>query len=157
MHAGSFVSRPADAFEPEAGIAAPAPAVPPRLESGITCGDAAGVPALGGPLSVARPPVPGRPAAAVLVRLLAMAALAVSFFAIAPAAAESVPRNGNIWDYKAHQPTRAEVRQRERRAGVAASPAQARRNAGEVQQLDQHLLREEAAPLPRDPASLPPP
>ena len=157
MRAGLFVPCPTDAFEPEASIAAPAPVVLPRLKSGITCGDAAGARTLGGPRSVARPPVPGRPAAAVLVRLLAVAALAVPFVAVAPAAAESVPRNGNVWDYKAHQPTRAGVRRRERRAGVAASPVQTRRNAGEVQQLDQHLLRDEAAPLPRDPVSLTPP
>ena len=145
MRAGLFVSCCADAFEPEAGIAASAPVVLPRLKSGSTCGDAAGASALGGPRSVARPRVPGRPAAAVLMRLLAVATLAVPCFAVAPAAAESVPRNGNIWDYKVHQPTRAAVRRHERR------------NAGEVQQLDQHLLREEAAPLPRDPVSLTPP
>lgn len=157
MRAGLFVPRCADPFEPEAGIAAPAPVVLPRLRSWITHGAAAGVAALGGPRSVAQSPVPGRPAAAVLVRLLAAAALAVPFFAVAPAAAQTVPRNGNIWDFKAHQPTRAGVRRRERRAGVAASPAQARRNAGEVHQLDQHLLREETAPLPRDPVSITPP
>ncbi len=156
MRAGLFVLRPADAFEPEAGIAAPAPVVLPRLKSESTCA-AAGVPALGGPRSVARPTGPGRPATAVLVRLLAVAALAVPCLAVAPAAAEPVSRNGNIWDYKAHQPTRAGVRRREQRAGVAASPAQARHNAGAVQQLDQHLLRQETTPLPHDPVSLTPP
>ena len=159
MRAGLFVSRHADAFEPGAGIAVAALVALPRLKSGTTCGAAAGTPALGSPRNVARPPVPGRPAASVLVRVLAAAAVAVAvpFFAVAPAVAESVPRNGNVWDYKAHQPTRAGVRRRERRAGAAASPAQARRNAGEVQQLDQQLLREETAPLPRDPVSLTPP
>ncbi len=155
MRAGLFVLRSADAFEPGAGIAAPAPVVLPRLKSGIT--SAAGAVVTSGPRRVARPPVPGRPAAAVVVRLLAAATLAMPLLAAAPAAAEPVPRNGNIWDYKAHQPTRAGVRRRERQAGVAASPAQARRNAGEMHQLDQHLLREETAPLPRDPVSLTPP
>ena len=157
MRAGLFASCCADAFEPGAGITAPAPVALPRLESWTTCGGDAGVAALGDPRSVVRPPVAGGSAVAVLVRLLVIAALTVPFFAVAPAVAESVPRNGNIWDYKAHQPTRAGVRRHERRAGVAASPAQARRNAGEVQQLDQQLLREEAAPLPRDPVSLTPP
>ena len=73
------------------------------------------------------------------------------------AVAAPVPRNGNTYDFKHHQPTYAGVVRREHRAGVEASPAQVKRNARTVQQLDRKLLREEAVPLPRDPVSLTPP
>ncbi len=73
------------------------------------------------------------------------------------AAAEPMPRNGNTYDFTHHQPTRAGVMRREHRAGVRAPPAQVKRNARTVQRLDRKLLREEAAPLPRDPVSLVPP
>ncbi len=120
MHAGS-VPCPTGAFGPDAGIATP------------------------GPFAL---PGPARPARATLARLLTVFALAVPFLAAAPGAAAPVRRNGNIYDFKAHQPTRA---------GMTAPPAQVRRNARTLRRLDQHLLNEEAAPLPRDPVSLTPP
>ena len=73
------------------------------------------------------------------------------------AAAAPVPRNGNTYDFRDNQPTHAGVVRRERRAGVEASPAQVKRNARAVQQLDRKLLREETVPLPRDPVILTPP
>lgn len=129
MHAGS-VPCLIGAFGPDAGFATPGPVAPPG---------------------------PGRPARATLARLLTASALAVPFLAAAPGAAAPVRRNGNIYDFKAHQPTRAGVARHERRAGVTAPPTQVRRNARAVRQLDQHLLNEEAAPFPRDPVSLTPP
>ncbi len=87
------------------------------------------------------------------MRLLAAALLLAS----ATAAAGQTPRNGDVYNGLNHQPTQAGVVRREDRAGVGASPAHVRRNARTVRQLDHKLLREEAAPLPRDPVHLSPP
>ncbi len=82
---------------------------------------------------------------------------AALLLASASAAVGQTPRNGDIYNGLKHQPTQAGVVRREDRAGVRASPAHVRRNARTVQQLDRKLLREEAAPLPRDPVHLSPP
>ncbi len=87
------------------------------------------------------------------MRLLAVALLLAS----ATAAAGQTQRNGDIYNGLNHQPTQAEVARREDRAGAEAPPAHAKRNARTVRQLDRKLLREEAAPLPRDPVHLSPP
>jgi len=57
------------------------------------------------------------PALALTVVLLAAPAAA---FGQAPAPS----RDANVWGWHDHQPTQAEVVQRERAAGVAASPSQ---------------------------------
>ena len=73
------------------------------------------------------------------------------------AAAAPVPRNGDTYDFMDHQPTHAEVVQREHRAGVESSLGQVRQNSQTVRQLDRKLLREEAIPLPRASVSVTPP
>jgi len=82
---------------------------------------------------------------------------ATLLLASATAAAGQTPRNGDIYNGLNHQPTQAGVARREDRAGVKPSPAHVKRNARTVRQLDRKLLREEAAPLPRDPVHLSPP
>lgn len=50
------------------------------------------------------------------------------------------PREGNIWNWKAHQPTRGGTRGREEAAGVALPPQQSGRETREVERLDRQLL-----------------
>lgn len=66
------------------------------------------------------------------------------------------PRNGPEYGGKDHQPTQAEVAQREKQAGVAPSSAQAGQDTRSVQQLDQKLLHDEAVDHPRNAAGAPP-
>ena len=84
-----------------------------------------------------------RPAAG----LLAASTLLTS---IAAAAAQPY-RNGPEYGFRDHQPTHAEVVRREHRVGVAPPPAQVRRNAQSVQQLDRQLLHQEAVEPPGGP------
>jgi len=76
------------------------------------------------------------------MRLLHMA-LAVSILCVTsvPAWPQVVARNANIWDGRAHQPTRTQVRRSERMAGVRPSGAQVRRVNQELQRLGRELLR----------------
>ena len=66
----------------------------------------------------------------------------------AASAAAQIPRNGPEYGFRDHQPTHAGVMRRERRAGVAPPPAQMRRSARSVQQLDHQLLHQEAVDPP---------
>lgn len=75
-------------------------------------------------------------------------AVAVSLLASASASAQ-VPRNGDEYGGKNHQPTQAEVIGRERNAGVAPSPTQAGRDTRSVEQLDKQLMQTEQADPPR--------
>lgn len=84
------------------------------------------------------------------MRVLAAALLLAS----ASAAVGQALREGDIYNGVKHQPTQAGVVRREDRAGVRPSPAHVKRNARTVQQMTHKLLREEAAPLPRDPVRL---
>jgi len=59
-------------------------------------------------------------------------ALAVALLAVPAATFGQTPapsRDANVWGWHDHQPTQAEVMQRERAAGVAASPS--RRDSAE--------------------------
>jgi len=49
-------------------------------------------------------------------------------------------REGNTWDWRHHQPTRAGVQRRERAAGVAPSSSRQKALDGQVKQLDRQLL-----------------
>jgi len=49
-------------------------------------------------------------------------------------------REGNTWDWRHHQPTRAGVQRRERAAGVAPSSARQKALDRQVKQLDRQLL-----------------
>lgn len=68
--------------------------------------------------------------------------------ASATGAGAQVPRNGPEWGGKDHQPTEAEVIQRERQAGVRAPEAKRNQDGRTVEQLDQQLLRKEGLPPP---------
>ena len=64
-------------------------------------------------------------------------------------AGAQVARNGPEWGGKDHQPTEAEVRQRERRAGVQVPKAERNQDDRTVDQLGQQLLHEEGVnPVP---------
>ena len=78
-------------------------------------------------------------------------AVAILLASVADAGAQ-VPSNGPEWSGKNHQPTQAEVSQREKQAGVRAPAAQANQDQRTVDQLDQQLLHEEGVTPPR-PAS----
>ena len=53
-------------------------------------------------------------------------------------------REGNIWDFTAHQPTAGDVQAQEKNAGVAPSQAQVRRNQDQLD-AEGRLLLEQAA------------
>ncbi len=54
--------------------------------------------------------------------------------------AQTPAREGNTWDWRHHQPTRAGVHHRERSAGVALSPSQRKALNKRVNRLGQNLL-----------------
>jgi hypothetical protein len=61
--------------------------------------------------------------------------------------ADQVPtREGNIWDWRDHQPTTAQVQNQEKTAGVAPTPTQAASDAATVDRLYRRLI---AQPGPR--------
>jgi hypothetical protein len=72
-----------------------------------------------------------------------MAALAIALLA-APATGfsrEQVPtRNANVWDWRAHQPTEAQVEQKENAAGVTPTQSQRESATDTVNQLYRQLL-----------------
>ena len=74
--------------------------------------------------------------AAVILALLAAPASAI---------AQTPAREGNIWDWRDHQPTEAQVQSRERAEGLAPTPAQRERNAATVDQLYQQLMHDRSA------------
>jgi hypothetical protein len=49
-------------------------------------------------------------------------------------------RDANVWDWRAHQPTQAEVVQREKAAGIAASPSQRDSSDAALEQLYRQAL-----------------
>jgi hypothetical protein len=72
-----------------------------------------------------------------------VAAVAITLL-VAPADAfsrEQVPdRNANVWDWRAHQPTEAQVEQEENSAGVAPTQSQRESATATVEQLYRQLL-----------------
>jgi hypothetical protein len=66
----------------------------------------------------------------------------------APVFAQSgVPaREGNVWAWHDHQPTEADVSQKEQEAGIAPAPSHRDSNAAAVDELYQQLIHE---PAPR--------
>jgi hypothetical protein len=71
-------------------------------------------------------------------------ALAAAFLCGAPGSVWA-QRNGDVYDFRSHEPTPGEVRSRERAAGTAPSEAESRRETDAVEQLYQKLMREERA------------
>ena len=75
-------------------------------------------------------------------------ALAVALLAAPPATLGQTPapsrdapsRDANVWGWDDHQPTQAEVVQRERAAGVAASPSQRDSAGATVDELYRQTL-----------------
>jgi hypothetical protein len=69
----------------------------------------------------------------VLIRV-ASTVLTVALLAAPAAAFAQVPtREGNIWNWRDHQPTEAQVQQNEKAAGVAPTPSE---DAAEAATLD---------------------
>lgn len=81
------------------------------------------------------------------MRACACACAGAVLFAASVASAQ-VLRNGNEYGGKNHQPTQAEVSGRERAAGVALPPGQAREDARSVEQLGRQLLGAEPPSAP---------
>jgi hypothetical protein len=71
---------------------------------------------------------------------VAMAMLGV-LYVTGLAQAKTVAREDNIWDGKAHQPTRSEVLQRERLSRIAESPQRDKLADDEVESLYRELIR----------------
>jgi hypothetical protein len=68
-------------------------------------------------------------------------ALALALLA-APAVTYAQPvatQNGNVWDWRAHQPTEGRVQQKEHAAGVAPTPSQRDQAATTVDDLYRQL------------------
>ena len=61
--------------------------------------------------------------------------------AVAFAQARAPTREGNVWGWRAHQPTEAQVQQLERVAGIAPTPFERESNATTMDRLNQQLLR----------------
>jgi len=80
-----------------------------------------------------------------LASRVSMAALAVALLAT-PATAFGVEqiatRNANVWDWRAHQPTQAQVEQNESTAGVAPTQSQRESSAATVDQLYRQLMND---------------
>lgn len=73
------------------------------------------------------------------------------------AAQGQVAANGDEYSWRNHQPTAAEVRGREDRAGVTPPPSQQRRDNRNTEDLGRQLLHDEAVDPPRNPARPTPP
>lgn len=52
-------------------------------------------------------------------------------------------REGNVWDWRDHQPTEAEVSRTERAVGVEPAPSERASNAATVDELYQQLMRQQ--------------
>jgi hypothetical protein len=74
---------------------------------------------------------------------VSVAAVAIALLA-APATAfsrEQVPaRNANVWDWRAHQPTEAQVEHKEDADGVAPTRSQSESETATVDQLYRQLM-----------------
>ncbi len=69
--------------------------------------------------------------------------VAAALIAASPAFAQAPPlRNGNTWGGKDHQPTEAQVRARERAAGIAPSQAQRDATASTIDHLNEEILNQ---------------
>jgi hypothetical protein len=53
-------------------------------------------------------------------------------------------REANVWDWRDHQPTQAEVSRKEREAGIAPAPSQKDSNSDAVDELYQQLMHRPA-------------
>jgi hypothetical protein len=74
-------------------------------------------------------------------RIPAMA-LAFAVLAAPAAAFAQVPtREGNIWDWRDHQPTQVQVEHNEKAAGIAQTPSERQSASATVEQLYRQLLR----------------
>jgi hypothetical protein len=67
--------------------------------------------------------------------------------------AQAPAHNGNQSDFKDWQPTRGEVREEERAAGIGQAPAQRKAEDRELQGLYKDLLHQEAPSPPTRPAN----
>lgn len=58
-----------------------------------------------------------------------------------PAQPQEPARIGNIWGNEAHQPTRADVREQEKAAGLRGSATQEQQRTNEIEQLEKQVLQ----------------
>ena len=86
-----------------------------------------------------------RSAVAARIALIVMPVWSVCALAQAPA------RNGNESDYRDWQPTRGQVREEERAAGIGQAPAERKSEDRELQDLYKNLLNQEQPASPVQP------
>jgi hypothetical protein len=77
-------------------------------------------------------------------RILTMSFALLSASAAAFAQSGVPARDGNVWVWRDHQPTEADVSQRERAAGIAPARSQRNSDSAAVDQLYQQLLHQPA-------------
>ena len=73
------------------------------------------------------------------IPMIAMAAALLMAPATSFAQSGAPAREGNIWDWRDHQPTEAEVSRMEKAAGLAATPS----DKASVENLYQQLMRQQ--------------
>jgi hypothetical protein len=76
-------------------------------------------------------------------RMIPARVLAIALFAApitAFAQTETPTRVDNIWNGRDHQPTEAQVRQKERAAGIAPTPSRDAAEAATLNQINRQLL-----------------
>jgi hypothetical protein len=69
--------------------------------------------------------------------VLAVALLAAPVAAVAQA--QTPTREGNIWDWRDHQPTEEQVQQEEKAAGIAPTPSQRSADLAALSQIYRQL------------------
>ena len=67
--------------------------------------------------------------------------LLISLMTAGPAMAQQAPRNGNVWDGVAHQPSRSTVQNEEKARGIVAPPQDQKRQDDAVESLAREVLR----------------
>ena len=79
------------------------------------------------------------------IRLLSVVAAFALLGAPATGFADQIPtREGNIWNWTAHQPTESQVQQEEKAAGLTPKPSQRARDAATVDRLYRQLMSQPA-------------
>ena len=66
----------------------------------------------------------------------------ISLMAAGPAVAQQAPRNGNVWNGVAHQPSLSSIQNDEKARGIVASPQEQKRQDDAVESLARELLRD---------------
>jgi hypothetical protein len=75
------------------------------------------------------------------MKVLLLAGAAAMLLATSYTIARSAPNDGNVWDWRDHQPTRAQTVQKEKAAGVEPTKAERKSKAITENRLDQQLQK----------------